>query len=186
MRDLTAVVTPSSQGHGRADGVNLTTPATAKAMNEGHQGPTIADARLATASQVLRIGLGVGAFVAGLDKFFNLLTTWSMYLSPLAERLLPVGDGAFMRGIGVVEMLVGLAILTRWTRLGAYAMATWLVAIAVNLAISGSFWDLALRDVEIALSAFTLGRLTEWRARRIPTSGAAGGLGHVLSGGAAA
>lgn len=120
--------------------------------------------RLGTAWWALRIGLGLGAFIAGLDKFFNLLTTWSMYLSPLAERLLPVSGAAFMRAVGVVEMAVGLAILTRWTRHGAYVMAAWLLAIAVNLAAAGSFWDLALRDLEVALSAFALGRLTEWRA----------------------
>jgi uncharacterized membrane protein YphA (DoxX/SURF4 family) len=119
--------------------------------------------RLGTAWWALRIGLGAGAVVAGLDKFFDRLTTWSMYLSPLAERLLPVSGAAFMRAVGVVEMAVGLAILTRWTRLGAYVMAVWLLAIAVNLAAAGSFWDLMLRDVEVAISAFALGRLTEWR-----------------------
>jgi hypothetical protein len=75
-----------------------------------------------------------------------------------------VSGAAFMRAVGVVEMAVGLAILTRWTRHGAYVMAAWLLAIAVNLAAAGSFWDLALRDLEVALSAFALGRLTEWRA----------------------
>jgi len=43
-------------------------------------------------------------------------------------------------------------------------MAAWLLAIALNLATTGRSWDLAVRDVEIALSAFTLARLTEWRA----------------------
>ncbi len=123
-----------------------------------------AEGKLEKAWWALRIGLGAGAFLAGLDKFFDVLTKWSMYLSPLAERLLPVQAATFMRAVGVVEMAVGLAILLGWTRLGAYVMAAWLVAIAVNLAITGSFWDLAVRDVEIALSAFALGRLTEWRA----------------------
>lgn len=129
-----------------------------------------AERRLGTAWWVLRMGLGVGAFAAGLDKFFNLLTTWSMYLSPFAERLLPVSAAVFMRAVGVVEMLVGLAILTRWTRAGAWAMAAWLAAIAVNLALAGTFWDLAVRDLEVAIAAFALARLTEWRrgAERAP------------------
>ncbi len=122
------------------------------------------ESRLNTVWWLLRIGLGAGALLAGLDKFFDLLTTWSMYLSPLAERLLPVSGKVFLRAAGVVEMAVGLAILTRWTRLGSYVMSIWLLAIAVNLAITGNFWDLMLRDVEIAISAFTLGRITEWRA----------------------
>ena len=33
----------------------------------------------------LRIGLALIAFLAGLDKFFNILTDWSMYVSPLAN-----------------------------------------------------------------------------------------------------
>jgi len=111
----------------------------------------------------LRIGLGVGPFLAGLDKFFNLLTDWEMYLSPVMARMLPMSPHVFMRTIGVVEMIVGLAILTRWTRIGAYVAAAWLVAIAVNLATTGAFFDLAVRDVEIALGAYTLARLTEWR-----------------------
>jgi hypothetical protein len=55
------------------------------------------DHRLATAFWTLRIGLGLGAFLAGLDKFFNILTDWSMYLSPLATRVLPVSATVFMR-----------------------------------------------------------------------------------------
>jgi hypothetical protein len=45
-------------------------------------------------------------------------------------RVVPVGPGTFMRAVGVVEMIVGVAILARWTRLGAYAAAAWLVGIA--------------------------------------------------------
>jgi len=125
---------------------------------------TATERRLNTAWWALRIGLGLGPFLAGLDKFFNILTMWSMYLSPLAEHMLPVSDAVFMRAVGVVEMIVGLAILTRWTRAGAYVLSIWLLAIVGNLAVSGNFWDLAMRDVEIALAAFALARMTEWRA----------------------
>jgi len=119
--------------------------------------------RLDSCWWVLRIGIGAAAFLAGLDKFFNLLTNWGMYLSPMMEHLLPVSGAVFMRLIGPVEMLVGLAILTRWTRLGAYAAAVWLLCISINLLTTGNFYDLAVRDVEIALAAWVLARLTEWR-----------------------
>lgn len=111
----------------------------------------------------LRIGVGLGPFLAGLDKFFNVLTDWSMYLSPLATRIVPVSADTFMRVIGVVEMVVGLMILTRWTRLGAYVACLWLLGIAVNLLTTGMFFDLAVRDVEIAIGAFTLAQLTQAR-----------------------
>lgn len=109
----------------------------------------------------LRTGLGLMALLAGIDKFFNLLTSWTMYVSPLVERVLPVPPEVLMRVIGLVEIGVGLAILTSWTRAGAYIAAVWLVAIALNLASTGMFLDLAVRDVVLALAAYTLARLTE-------------------------
>ena len=70
-----------------------------------------------------------------------------------------------MRVVGVIEMIVGLAILTRWTRIGAYVAMAWLVAIAINLVTTGMFFDLAVRDLEIAIGAYALARLTEVRER---------------------
>ena len=121
------------------------------------------DRRLDSAWWALRIGLGLGPFLAGLDKFFNLLANWEMYLSPLALKVVGVSAGTFMRAVGIVEMIVGLAILTRWTRVGAYVAMVWLLAIAANLVTTGMFFDLAVRDIEIAIGAFTLARLTEVR-----------------------
>ncbi|HTN53574.1 MAG TPA: hypothetical protein VML50_14290 [Anaeromyxobacter sp.] len=128
---------------------------------------TTADRNLHGAWWALRVALGAGLLLAGVDKFFDVLAMWSMYLSPLAERLLPVGDETFLRAVGVLEAAVGLAILTRWTRLGAYAMAAWVVGIAANLALAAHFWDLVVRDLEVAAAAFTLARLTEWRAASV-------------------
>ncbi len=122
------------------------------------------DPRLNAAWWVLRIGLGLGLFLAGLDKYFNVLTNWGMYLSPLAERLLPVSATVFMDAMGVAEMAIGLAILAGWTRIGGYLVMAWLLAISINLAVAGTFWDLAMRDVEVALGAFALAKLTEVRA----------------------
>ncbi|BDG06675.1 DoxX family membrane protein [Anaeromyxobacter oryzae] len=124
--------------------------------------------RLNGAWWLLRLGLAASIFVAGLDKFFDRLAQWSMYLSPAAEKLLPVSGDAFLRAAGVVEMVIGVLVLTRWTRVGAYALAAWLLAIAANLALAGSFWDLVMRDAVNALAAYTLGRLTEWRAALAP------------------
>lgn len=126
---------------------------------------TSQDSTLNSAWWALKIGLGVGPFLAGLDKFFNLLTNWQMYLSPSVERLLPISGGTFMHIVGIIEMVVGIAVLTRWTRLGAYVAMIWLIAIAANLVSTGIFYDLAVRDLEIAIGAFTLARLTEFRER---------------------
>jgi len=119
--------------------------------------------KLSSAWWALRIGLGLGAFLAGLDKFFGLLADWGMYLSPLAERLLPVSGPVFMRAVGVIEMIAGLLLLAGFARIGGYIVMGWLLAIAVNLVSTGMFFDLAVRDVEIAIAAYTLARLSEAR-----------------------
>jgi lipoyl-dependent peroxiredoxin len=42
--------------------------------------------RLNSSWWALRIGLGVAPFLAGLDKFFNLLANWKVYLNPLRKE----------------------------------------------------------------------------------------------------
>jgi len=117
--------------------------------------------RLTAAWWALRVGLGGAAFLAGLDKFFNLLADWPAYLSPLAAHMLPFSAATFMHIVGVVEMIVGLVILGGLTQVGGYVAAAWLVLIAINLMTTGRFFDVAVRDVEMAIAAFTLARLTE-------------------------
>jgi hypothetical protein len=115
--------------------------------------------RLNLARWVLKIGLGAGPVITGLDKFFNKLADWGMYLSPLATRIVPVSAAVFMHAVGVVEIIAGLIVLSRWTRIGSYIVMLWLLGIAVNLLTLGLFYDLAMRDVEIALGAFALAQL---------------------------
>jgi uncharacterized membrane protein len=122
------------------------------------------DSRLDRAWWALRIGLGVGPFLAGLDKYFNLLTNWPAYISPLALKILPFSGQTFMYIVGAIEMIVGLAILTKWTRLASYVACAWLLAIAINLVSTGMFLDVAVRDAEMAVAAFVLARITEVRA----------------------
>jgi uncharacterized membrane protein YphA (DoxX/SURF4 family) len=133
---------------------------------------------------VLRVALGLGPLIAGADKFFNVLTDWSMYLSPAAAAVLPMEPAAFMQVVGVIEMAVGLAILTVATRLGAYVAMVWLIGIAINLALTGMFLDLAVRDLEIAVAAYVLARLTEAREAQPAVAAAASGeMGTIFKGG---
>jgi len=117
--------------------------------------------RLNSAWWALRLAFFVGPFVAGLDKFLHVLVDWDMYLSPMAQRVLGGMSHPFMLLVGVIEMLVGIMVITRWTRTGAYIASAWLVLIALNLLTTGRFFDIALRDVGLALSAFGLAKLTE-------------------------
>lgn len=136
--------------------------------------------RLDAARIALRIGLGLAAFLAGLDKFVGLLADWPGYLAPVVASALPVSPVTFMHLVGIVEMAVGTAILTRWPREGAWVAMVWLLAIAGNLVLTGRFFDVAVRDVEMAIAAFALVRLTEVHdgaARASQGSPAAGRVG---------
>ena len=115
--------------------------------------------RLTAPYWALRIGLGLGPLLAGIDKFFNILADWQMYLSPLATKMLPISPALFMRIVGVVEIIAGLIVLAGLTRIGGYILMIWLIGIAINLVTTGMFYDLAVRDIEISIAAFTLTRL---------------------------
>jgi uncharacterized membrane protein YphA (DoxX/SURF4 family) len=121
------------------------------------------DHRLNSAWWALRIGLGLGPIIAGIDKYFNILADWSMYLNPLATKIVPVSVSTFMHIVGIVEVIAGLAVLSKWVKIGSYVVMTWLLSIALNLVTSRMFYDLAVRDVEIAVGAFALAQLTAVR-----------------------
>jgi uncharacterized membrane protein YphA (DoxX/SURF4 family) len=120
------------------------------------------DHRLDICWWALRIALGLMPIIAGIDKFFNKLADWGMYLSPYA-KVIPVSTATFMHVVGLVEIIAGLIVLSRWTKIGSYIVMLWLIAIAVNLVTTGMFYDLAVRDLEIAVGAFVLSQLTAIR-----------------------
>lgn len=107
----------------------------------------------------LRLCYGIVPIVAGADKFLNLLTDWSKYLPKFMSGANPQ---ALMMGVGVIEIAAGLAVLTKLPRLGAGVVALWLVLVAGAAAISG-FYDIAVRDLVMALGAYTLGGLAALR-----------------------
>lgn len=120
------------------------------------------DSRLTTPTVALRLALGLMATLAGLDKFFDLLANWESYIAPVAVQLLPVSPHVLMAIVGIVEFAVGITILGLRPALGAYVASVWLVLVAANLVLGGHF-DIAVRDVVIAVAAFAAARLFEVR-----------------------
>ena len=121
------------------------------------------DNRLNNTWWALRVLFGFVPIAAGLDKFFNLLTNWEAYLNPLATRLIPMEPATFMHVVGVVEIVAGVIVLTHWTKIGAYVVMAWLLAIALNLLTMGRFLDVAVRDIGLAIAAFSLAQLATLR-----------------------
>jgi uncharacterized membrane protein YphA (DoxX/SURF4 family) len=110
-------------------------------------------------SQTLRVTFGVVPIVAGLDKFTNLLTHWSDYLGN-NRSMVPMDPETFMKLVGVIEILAGIIVLVR-TVVGAYIVMAWLICIALQLIIGGHYFDVAVRDLVMAVGAYTLAQLTK-------------------------
>lgn len=121
--------------------------------------------RIDSAFWILRLGLGASTFLAGADKFTNLLTNWEKYIAPEASNTIPMSDKNFLRAVGAIEMLVGVGILSSRTRLSSYAASGWLLAIAANLCLNKDY-DVAVRDVNMAIAAFALAQLSAARKEK--------------------
>ena len=109
---------------------------------------------------VLRLTYGLVPIVAGLDKFTNILTKWEDYLAPFMADMLPFSSGTFMMIVGVIEIVAGIVVLVR-PSLGGLIVAAWLTLIALSLLISGTFLDVAVRDLVMAIGAFSLAKMAK-------------------------
>jgi hypothetical protein len=110
------------------------------------------------AYQILRVGFTAAPILAGLDKFFDILGNWDAYVAPVFPRILGVSPHSFMMGVGVIEIIAGIGVAVK-PRIFGYVVSGWLAGIIVNLLIRQNFYDVALRDLGLSLSAFALARL---------------------------
>jgi uncharacterized membrane protein YphA (DoxX/SURF4 family) len=108
---------------------------------------------------VLKYTYGLVPIVAGLDKFTNLLTNWSDYLGATAKEMLPLSPSAFMMVVGVIEIIAGVLVLIK-PAIGAWVVSAWLILIALSLIVSGQHFDVAVRDIVMAIGAYALAKLS--------------------------
>ena len=108
---------------------------------------------------LLKFTYGLVPVVAGADKFTNLLTDWSHYLNPTIKAMLPFGEHVFMMIVGVIEIVAGILVFLNPQK-GAYLVSAWLVLIALSLLTSGTYLDVAVRDIVMAIGAFSLAKLS--------------------------
>ncbi len=109
---------------------------------------------------ILKLTFGIVPIVAGIDKFTDLLTHWESYLHPGLAGLLPFAPHTFIMIVGVIEIIAGLIVLTRPV-IGGYIVAAWLVLIALSLLAGGHYLDVAVRDLVMAVGAFSMARMAK-------------------------
>lgn len=108
---------------------------------------------------LLKFTYGLVPIVAGADKFTNLLTDWSHYLSPSLTSMLPVSAHVFMMIVGVIEIVAGILVLLAPQK-GGYLVSAWLILIALSLLAGGEYLDVAVRDIVMAIGAYSLAKLS--------------------------
>jgi hypothetical protein len=67
----------------------------------------------------------VAPILFGLDKFFNVMVDWDIYLAPWINDIVPGSAADAMYAVGVIEIAAGIAVAVK-PRYGAYLVVAWL------------------------------------------------------------
>lgn len=119
--------------------------------------------QLTSTFNLLKFTFVIVPIVAGADKFTNLLTDWNQYLNPAMVGLLPFSDATFMMIVGIIEIIAGVIVLKK-PDIGGYIVAAWLTTIALTLLLGGQYLDVAVRDLVMAISAFSMAKIAKIKA----------------------
>ena len=117
---------------------------------------------------LLKFTYGLVPIVAGLDKFTNILTDWSQYILSL-NGVLPFESSIFIMIIGIIEIAAGILVLIR-PKVGSLLVMTWLIAIVLVLIFSGNYFDIAVRDIVMAIGAYTLNQISTFNSIETKTN----------------
>jgi uncharacterized membrane protein YphA (DoxX/SURF4 family) len=122
------------------------------ASNQAHP---VAKTEVESVTTLLKWTYGLVPIIAGADKFTDLLTDWDKYLAPQIAHMLPFSPHTFMNIVGIIEIVAGILVLAR-PRIGSLIVGLWLIGIAINLLLTGQYYDVAVRDIVMAIGAFSL------------------------------
>ena len=71
---------------------------------------------------LMRLAFTVAPIAFGLDKFFNVMVDWPIYLAPWINDIAPGSGQEFMYFVGATEILAGVIVALK-PRYGAYVVA---------------------------------------------------------------
>src|SRR5258706_9324796 len=108
---------------------------------------------------IARYIYGLVPILIGADKFAFFIVNWNIYVSPFVASYFPIMY--FVPIVGIIEIVAGLLILTKYPRFGTYLVAAWIGLVIINLFMIGDMYDIILRDVAITFGYIVFGKLTE-------------------------
>ncbi len=107
---------------------------------------------------ILKLTFTIVPVVAGFDKFTHILCDWTQYINPSILGMLPFSGTTFMIIVGIIEIIAGILVFVK-PSVGGLIVSAWLILIALTLLAGWSFADIAVRDLVMAISAFSMTRL---------------------------
>lgn len=135
------------------------------ATNYVDQAPETTMTQVHRVATILKWTYGLVPIVAGADKFTHLLTDWNQYLAPVVTNIIPLSPATFMSIVGVIEIVAGILVFVR-PKIGSLIVGLWLIGIAINLLLTGKYFDIAVRDIVMAIGAFSLSMLIADRRKK--------------------
>ncbi len=116
--------------------------------------------KLFLAYQLLYTTYAVLPIAAGIDKFFYSLAPWHIYINNAIPSFLNMSMQSFIQYMGLTEILIGLLVFWKPT-IGASVVTLGLVAIALSIISTGHHYDVAVRDIVMAVGSFSLVLLSQ-------------------------
>ncbi len=98
--------------------------------------------------------------IAGIDKFFHVITDWDQYVSPVVIDLTHIPAHTIMLLAGPVEILVGLTVAFN-ARIGSLALIAMLLGIVADLLTMPKQLHLVSLDLSLAICACCLYMLSD-------------------------
>jgi len=110
---------------------------------------------------MLKLTYGLFLIAAGADKFVNFLTYWPKYVSATVLAVIPLPVESLLYIFAIIEIIIGLLILSKFTRIGAYLAVVSMGIVVLNLLSMFTVFDIVTRDVVMIIGALALAWLTE-------------------------
>ena len=96
--------------------------------------------------------------IAGVDKYFNFITDWEKYISPVFRPLLPMSPKAAMKCAGIAEIAIGVTAIKR-PRLGTSLFSALMFGIILNLLTMRKQMHIASLDFCMAICSLSFALL---------------------------
>ncbi len=117
------------------------------------------------ANKLLTYTFAIFLFVIGFDKIVqtDLISNWSTLVGPLTHFLLPIKVGSIVMVEGVLEILLGILLLTRWKKISLAFLVVTIGIVIVDLFIL-HYYNLAIREIILVIVCFAIYLLDEQTA----------------------